>query len=341
MATPSRHAPVALTLSQRLRRDPQAFEWLQALLLLEREQPQAESLGSGTSPQAEALKLRGPLTPLFPTSQIENLHEEPGQPLTLGTPMFGLGGPDGPLPYAYQEWLQQRARAKDHAPAEFLDLFQHRLLSLLYKVMRKHRVALGFVTPGASPVQAQLRALTGLLPKALQERQAVPDCAVLACTALFADGRRSLAGFAATVREQFGVPVALSACQGAWREIPPASRSVIKSGGRNLQLGRTAVAGSRVWDEHAGIRLTLGPLPSTQAIRFLPDGEAHPALASLAALYFGPDLDVTLVLLVRGAGPMKLGRQAPVLLSWNGGLQRQASLAVQRIETRLRQLEIT
>ena len=27
MATPSRHAPVALTLSQRLRRDPQAFEW--------------------------------------------------------------------------------------------------------------------------------------------------------------------------------------------------------------------------------------------------------------------------------------------------------------------------
>ncbi|AXJ05635.1 type VI secretion protein [Pseudomonas fluorescens] len=341
MATPSRHAPVALTLSQRLRRDPQAFEWLQALLLLEREQPQADTLGSGTSPQAEALKLRGPLTPLFAASQIESLEENPGEPLTLNSPMFGLGGPDGPLPYAYQEWLQQRARAKDHAPAEFLDLFQHRLLSLLYKVMRKHRIALGFTTPGASPVQAQLRALTGLLPKSLQERQAIPDCAVLACTALYADGRRSLAGFAAIVREQFSVAVELSAYEGAWREIPRASRSVMKAGGRNLQLGRSAVAGTRVWDEHAGIRLTLGPLPSTQASRFLPDGEAHPALASLAALYFGPDLDVKLVLLVRGAGPLQLGRQSPALLSWNGGLQRQPSLAVQRIETRLRQLEIT
>jgi type VI secretion system protein ImpH len=328
-------------LSQRLRRDPQAFELLQALLLLEREQPQADSLGSGTSPQAEAVKLRGPLTPMFAASQIEALREEPGAPLTLDTPVFGLGGPDGPLPYAYQEWLQQRARAKDHAPAEFLDLFQHRLLSLLYKVMRKHRIALGFVTPGASPVQAQLRALTGLLPKSLQERQAIADCAVLACTALYADGRRSLAGFAAIVREQFALPVKLSAYEGAWRDIPSASRSVMKAGGRNLQLGRSAVAGTRVWDEHAGIRLTLGPLPSTQAGRFLPDGEAHPALASLAALYFGPDLDITLVLLVRGAGPMKLGRQAPALLSWNGGIQRQASLAVQRIETRLRQLEIT
>ena len=341
MATPSRHAPVALTLSQRLRREPQAFEWLQALLLLEREQPQADPLGSGTSPQTEALKLRGPLTPAFAASQIEALHDEAGEPLTLDTPIFGLGGPDGPLPYAYQDWLQQRARAKDHAPAAFLDLFQHRLLSLLYKVMRKHRVALGFVKPGASPVQAQLRALTGLLPKALQERQAVPDCAVLACTALFADGRRSLAGFAAIVREQFGVPVELSAYEGAWRQIPPASRSVIKPGGRNLQLGRSAVAGTRVWDEHAGIRLTLGPLPSIQAARFLPDGESHPALASLAGLYFGPDLDVRLVLRVRGAGPLKLARQTPVLLSWNGGLQRQASLGVQTIETRLRQLEIT
>ncbi|KJZ35567.1 type VI secretion system baseplate subunit TssG [Pseudomonas fluorescens] len=341
MATPSRHAAVPLSLSQRLRQEPQAFELLQALLLLEREHPQAESLGSGTAPQEEALRLRGPLTPLFSASEIESLTQEPGQQPVLSTPVFGLGGPDGPLPYAYQEWLQQRARAKDHAPAEFLDLFQHRLLSLLYKVMRKHRIAAGFTAPGVSPVQVQLRALTGLLPKALQERQAIPDCAVLACTALFTDGRRSLAGFAAIIREQFELPVELSAFQGAWREIPPASRSRLQPGGRNLQLGVSAVAGTRVWDEHAGYRLTLGPLTSAQAARFLPDGESHAALASLSALYFGPDLDCTLVLLVRGAGPMKLGRQAPPVLSWNGGLQRQASLAVQRITIGLRQPEIT
>ncbi|RON08953.1 type VI secretion protein [Pseudomonas brassicacearum] len=341
MATPSRHAALPLSLSQRLRHDPQAFELLQALLLLEREHPQAESLGSGTAPQAEALRLRGPLTPLFAASQVESLTDETGHKPTLTTPVFGLGGPDGPLPYAYQEWLQQRARAKDYAPAEFLDLFQHRLLSLLYKVLRKHRIAVGFSVPSATPVHAQLRALTGLLSKSLHERLAIPDAAVLACSALFADGRRSLAGFAAIVREQFELPVELSAYDGAWREIPPASRSRLQPGGRNLQLGRSAVAGTRVWDEHAGIRMTLGPLTPAQAAAFLPDGEAHADLASLSALYFGPDLDCTLVLLVRGASPIKLGRQTPPLLSWNGGLQRQSSLALQRIETRLRQLEIT
>lgn len=340
MATPSRQTPDALNLSERLRRDPHRFEWLQALLVLEREQPQAETLGSGTAPHAEALRLRGPLTPLFAASEVESLKQKPGTAPILTTPIFGLGGPDGPLPYAYQEWLQQRARARDHAPAEFLDLFQHRLLSLLYKVMRKHRIALGFTAPAASAVQAQLRALTGLLPKALQERQAAPDAGVLACTALYADGRRSLAGFAAIVREQFGLPVELTAYKGGWREIPPASRSRLQPGGRNLRLGHSAVAGTRVWDEHAGVRLTLGPLTAVQASALLPTGETHPLLASLYALYFGPDLDCTLVLLIRGAGPLQLVRQAPPRLSWNGGLQRQPNLAVQRIETRLRQPEI-
>lgn len=113
MATPGRLA--ALPLSQRLRRTPQRFELLQALLLLERERPQALPLGTGNAPRAEALRLRGPLLPLFASSEVESLLDDPQQPV-LSTPVFGLGGPDGPLPYAYQEWLQQRARQKDHAP---------------------------------------------------------------------------------------------------------------------------------------------------------------------------------------------------------------------------------
>ncbi|WP_132624926.1 type VI secretion system baseplate subunit TssG [Pseudomonas aeruginosa] len=313
MATPGRLA--ALPLSQRLRRTPQRFELLQALLLLERERPQALPLGTGNAPRAEALRLRGPLLPLFASSEVESLLDDPQQPV-LSTPVFGLGGPDGPLPYAYQEWLQQRARQKDHAPAEFLDLFQHRLLSLLYRVLRKHRVALGFAVPAATPVQAQLRALSGLLPKALQERLALPDSAVLARTALFAGG------------------------QGAWKEIPAASRSRLQRGGRNLRLGRDAIAGTRTWDEHAGIALSLGPLDAREAARFFPDGDAHGQLASLAALYFGPDLDCRLSLLVSGGAPLRLERGAPPRLSWNTGLRRVEDSQRQRIDLDLRQPEV-
>lgn len=338
MATPSRNAPVPL--SEKLREQPHAFELLQALLVLEREHPQATPLGTGTSPQAEAVSLRGPLTPLFPTSQIDSLTQQPGAQPVLTTPVFGLGGPDGPLPYAFQEWLQQRARAKDHAPAEFLDLFQHRLLSLLYRVMRKHRIALGYTVPDATPVKSQLRALTGLLPKALQERQALPDAAITARSALFASGRRSIAGFAAIVRQHFGLPVQISAYEGAWRSIPAASRSILKPGARNLTLGSTAIAGTRIWDEHAGIRLTIGPISRVQSQSLLPDGDAHLPLAGLAALYFGPDLDCALTLLVSGAKPLYLDRHDPPTLNWNGGLHSTPNQDLQRIDTRLRQPEM-
>ncbi|WP_342245372.1 type VI secretion system baseplate subunit TssG [Pseudomonas sp. OTU5201] len=337
MAAPSRNAP--LPLSRRLRDAPQAFELLQALLLLERERPASESLGRSSAPQGEALRLRGPLTPTFAASQVERLDEEAGQPPTLTTPVFGLGGPDGPLPYAYQEWLQQRAKQKDHAPAEFLDLFQHRLLSLLYRVLDKHRLALGFRAPEDSPARDQMLALCGLLPDALQNRLTLPDSAVTARTALFAGGRRSLAGFAALVRHQFSVEVHYEAYQGGWRDIPPASRSLLQRRGRNLRLGLDAIAGTRVWDEHAGIRLTLGPLASERAPDFLPGGAEHTRLASLAALYFGPDLDCTLRLLVRPGAPLSLDRTQPPRLRWSGGLHLRGE-QLQTIDTRLRHSEV-
>lgn len=331
----SRGRRTAVPVGERLRDEPQVFELLQALLLLEREQPQATPLGQGIDPRHEAVRLRGPLTPLFAASQVARLEfPEKAQPV-LSTPVFGLGGPDGPLPYAYQEWLQQRARLKDHGPAEFLDLFQHRLLSLLYRILCKYRVAIGFVPPQDSPVQDQLRALTGLLPRALQGRQAIPDGLIVARTALFAGSRRSLAGFENIVRHHFAVTVRLEQFQGAWREIPAASRSRLGRPGRNLALGRSAVVGKRVWDEHAGIRIVLGPLSGQGYPTFLPDGTAHGQLAALAAFYFGPDLDCSLRLLINQTQALTLSRLAPPRVAWNSWLERQPKQQLRHIDTRL------
>ena len=334
MAAPSRQAPKPL--SRRLREKPQAFEFLQALLLLERERPDATPLGQGSSPDDEALRLRGPLTPTFAASQVERLEEQQGQPPVLRTAVFGLGGPDGPLPYAYQEWLQQRALHKDHAPAEFLDLFHNRLLAQLYRVLSRHRLALGFQPPERAPAHQPLLALTGLLPRSLQQRMDLPDAALTARAALFNGPRRSLAGFAVLVRHQFGVVVDYEAYQGAWRDIPPASRSRLQRGGRNLGLGRDAIAGTRVWDEHAGVRLTLGPLNTEQANTYLPGGAQHQRLADLAGLYLGPDMDCHLRLLVRPSAPLHLDRRQPPRLRWSGGLHLAAGSSLQRIDTRLR-----
>lgn len=327
----------SIPVGERLRIQPQAFELLQALLLLERGQPDATSLGQGVDPRSEAVSLRGPLTPLFPASQVAGLEYSGGEQPVLSTPVFGLGGPDGPLPYAYQEWLQQRARQKDHGPAAFLDLFQHRLLSLLYRVLRKHRIATGFVPPQESPVHEQLRALTGLLLSPLQHRQVLPDSLILARAGLFSGQRRSLAGFETIVRHHFGVPVRLEQFHGAWKKIPMASLSRLGRCGVNGELGRTAVAGKHVWDEHAGVRIVIGPLNGRRYPGFLPRGGAYRQLAGLAAFYFGPDLDCDLRLLVSDTPALRLSRDEPARAGWNSWLERLPRAQLRHIDTRLRE----
>lgn len=111
-----------------------------------------------------------------------------------------------------------------------------------------------------------------------------------------------------------------------------------KAGARNLKLGSTAIAGTRVWDEHAGIRLRMGPLTAEQAKPLLPEGSVHVQLADLAALYLGPDLDCALTRQIKGAQTLQLNRQSPPELNWNTGLQHQTREDHQQlIHTRLRQ----
>jgi type VI secretion system protein ImpH len=245
--------------------------------------------------------------------------------------LFGLGGPDGPLPYAYQEWLQQRQRQKDPAPAAFFNLFQHRQLSQLYRCLGKYRLAPSYIAPASGPAVPLLRALVGLLPAPLHERQTIPDATLLAQGALLANRRRSAGGFICLLRDVFGIRAHIEPFQGRWQTLPHASLSHIghvghgnhgRRGGRNAVLGRSAVAGRHAWDQHAAIRLCIAPLPLARYQRFLPDGDQHARLRALAAFYFGPELEIELKLQLSDDArpPSTIGREQPLRLGWTSWL---------------------
>lgn len=330
MATEQRPRPGSL--GALLRRVPQRFELVQALMILERERPKVPSLACSNDPQQEVVRLRGPLLPEFSPSQISSLREGPvpheegaaaPSRLVLHSPVFGLGGPDGPLPYAYQEWLQQRARLKDRGTAAFLDLFQHRLLSLLYRVHLKYRIALPYQTPEHSPVYQQLLALCGLLPRPMHTLALVPEKVLIARAGLLANGRRSLAGLQSLLTHHLQLPIQLEGFQGGWRQIAKANQTSLGPLGRNRILGRTAICGTRVWDQHLGVRINIGPLTRGAAEPFLPGNAAHLQLAALVSFYFGADLVCTLRLHFSQTGPVVLHKGEPPRLGWSSWLNRQ------------------
>ena len=308
------------SVAQRLYTQTHAFEFGQALAVLQKLYPHGTPPGHGVDPRQETVRLSGPLSAEFATSALGPLQgpavgeTQPHLPVKL----FGLGGPDGPLPYAWQEWLQLRRARKDHAPLAFLDLFHQRLLGQLFRSDGKYRVAAPFAGPAASPVQPLLRALSGLLPQALHERQAVPDAALLARTAILADRRRSVSGFQLLVQGEFGVSLRISQFDGGWSALPSSVHTRLGRSGSNNRLGAGTLAGSRIWDEHAGIRITLGPLALATYQSFLPGGARHAGLMALAAFYFGIDMQVRLVLQLQdGQLPApRLGKNSATRLGW-------------------------
>ncbi|MGA4817680.1 type VI secretion system baseplate subunit TssG [Pseudomonas aeruginosa] len=281
MATPGRLAALPLVSGCAARRS--ASNCCGAAAARTRASPGAAA-GHRQRAAGGGLRLRGPLLPLFASSEVESLLDDPQQPV-LSTPVFGLADPT-PVAPCLPGMAATTRPAEGPCPRRVPRPVHTASLSLLYRVLRASRGA-RFRVPAATPV-AQLRALSGLLPKALHERLALPDSAVLARTALFAGGRRSLAGFAGLVRQHFGVEARLDAYQGAWKEIPTASRARLQRGGRNAPGSRCHSRHARTWDEHAGIAPQPRSAGCPRGRPLLPDGDAHGQLASLAALYFGP-----------------------------------------------------
>lgn len=331
----------ARTLAQQLYALPHAFEFAQAVRLLELLNPDATPLGTGLDPRREALMLSGTLSPAFPASAIGPLRKRAPHSLALDADVagshsrylpqlqvnaFALGGPNGPLPGAWQEWIQDRLRRKDTSALAFLDLFQHRLLALHYRAQRKYRSAEPYPLDARRAADPVLRAITGLAwhrddaasAGGAQSAHGATLRAVLARAGMFANRRRSLAGFDALLRHHFGLDARSTPFVGGWRNLPSASRTTVGHAGRNRTLGAGAIVGTRVWDEHCGIRVTIGPLARAQYDAFLPGGGSHSAFQALANAWFGAELyvHVELRLAAGQLAPARLSRAAPLRLGW-------------------------
>ena len=107
---------------------------------------------------------------------------------------MGLTGPLGVLPHAYTEMLMARRRAGDPTASAFLDLFNHRMISLFFRAWEKYRPALARERGEEDPLARCLYSLIGLGIAPLRDRHEFPDAALLFHAGAFAQRRRPAVG---------------------------------------------------------------------------------------------------------------------------------------------------
>ena len=158
------------------------LDFYQAVRLLERAARQAraaddlpfEEVGSGEYPAREAVRFRGTRSMAFPPSDLREVtfpqessdpRDPNGRPPLvpeMEVAFMSLTGALGPLPRFYTELIRERLMRSDTGLRDFFDLFEHRLVSLFYRVRQKSRPALYTGAPESHSFARFLWAVAGL-----------------------------------------------------------------------------------------------------------------------------------------------------------------------------------
>ncbi|APR80226.1 Hypothetical protein A7982_05573 [Minicystis rosea] len=276
--------------------------------------PSMVSIGDGGDPRREAVRFAGNVRLSFPAADIQSIARAPDAPPKMTVNFMGIAGALGPLPGAFAEPVLRRSVAGDNASRDFLDIFNHRLVSLVYRIRKRHRISLGVAEPVNDDAVRYLLALIGLGTPGLENRlHAVQDRTLLYFAGLFSREIRPMSGLVAMLRCHFGVPVQGEPLVGGFYPIEPSHRTTIGPSGQNRRLGNDAVLGARYWDPAACVEIRIGPLGVDDYLRLLPgtggmpEGDMLAPLLTLVRLYAGEAMDVRIRLILDPAAARRLG----------------------------------
>lgn len=301
--------------------EPYRFEFHQAVKLLEYLNPKAAPFGETVDPINEVVSVKSRVYLESLSSDIYSLEhvEVPKtsfvfQPPVMNVNFMGIAGIQGPLPYPYTEMIIQRVRAGDSSLKDFLDIFNHRLISILHRIRKQYMISLNTVTPEKTEIAVGLKSFLGIGQKALQNRLHVQDRSLLDYAGLFWINPRSAEGLETVLKSYFNVNLSVKKCVGGWRPLSKDQVTFIGAQGQWQKLGQGAVLGTRVWDQQGFITLDIGPLNPDQLDIILPNGLGFKKMQDLIKLYAGPTITCNTRITVNTPPSLRLGQKS--YLGW-------------------------
>jgi len=284
---------------EKLRREPYAFDFFQAVRLLERLFPERTPVGEFTHPEGEVVRFAAHPSLAFPASQIQGAEWWEKAAVKMTVNFMGLTGPEGVLPNPYTTLIIERLRDSDQSLREFLDLFNHRIISLFYRAWRKYRFDVASEHGERDRFSRHLLSLLGLGTDGMRDRQVVSDEVLVYYAGLLAQRPRSAQALKQILSDYFDVPVEIEQFSGGWYRLDPEAQCRMSD--ENLdsgELGFGAVVGDEIWSQQSRVRIILGPLSLERYADFLPDGESFEPLRAWVKFFSNDewDFEVRLIL---------------------------------------------
>lgn len=299
------------------RPDPGSLETFEFFELVRRLQSKsgrgdAVRVGTSASPAREAVRFQSALDFSFGVRDVEAVTwDAERQRHNVVARFLSLYGTGSPLPACYTELLlyedpEGRLRA-------FLDIFNHRLLSFLYRAWEKYRQVVQSDVAANDPITRRLRLLCHL-------EQPSDPVELLSFAGLLHRQPLSEASLERLLSVYLSVPVTVQSCVMRWFPVP--THQQMSLGRANCSLGGMAVLGRELRSASTTFGVHVGPLDYAEYLQFLPGGKRRALLLALLERLDADNLDCELVIEVDPCtmSPYRLGMEAGGLglTSWVG-----------------------
>jgi type VI secretion system protein ImpH len=326
------------------------YDFFVAVGMLERLTPSAVRVGGDGPYSGESIRFRHDPSLSFSAGEIARIAYVPAPSsiddtwtdrrhrYEVTTCFLGVTGGVTPLPmYLAEEILQ----SPEHHTVErdFLDVFHHRLISLLYRIGVKYDFTREHRNDLSDPWTRRVLALAGFDVDGGYRPRYVPLWRLVRLAPLFAVAVRSARALEVALADVCGdaldgATVRLQQFEGGWSPLDPGQRMAL--GRDNHALGRSAVLGVRCFHRGGRAVIQLGPLRENFR-RFLVDGDMYPVVCELVALLTTEpiDFELDLVLAEQARPPFLLGTRSGARLgvdSWlsaRAGATKETHLRVQ------------
>ena len=277
----------------------------------------------------------------FPASDLtvaERVDETLGnERYRVQTTFLGLQGADSPLPGYYLDRLAyEQAQGRGIRP-EFLDFFNHRLLTLLHHSWRKYRYYIRFQANARDRFSRYVFSLIGLNDNDLRGATPLPWGRLLSFAGLIASRSRAPSVVSGIVEHCFDL-------HGVYirefepRSVPLLKRHRVALGSLNGVLGENFTIGDRARTRASQFTLVIPNLSQKRFREFLPSGSQCARLRQLLDFLARdvPAYYVELGLREEDVPPFNLRREGGTHLGWTSFIECQAQRhpAVVRIRGR-------
>jgi len=278
------------------------YNFYSALRLLENQNKDKTRLGENRSPKSDQIFFGQNVSLTFSASAIDKVrrNEKKLSEKWLDINFFGLLGPNGPLPKHLTElFISDMVGNKQPTFIDFLNLFNHRLITLFYRAWANTEPTTQNDSPENNKFKLYLGALAGYAQTELHNRDQMPDYAKFRYPRFLGGKTRYKEGVERMITDMFGIQTRVQNFVGEWLKIPEDALCKIESGPYGKRLGIDSTQGRYSWQCQYKFRVSLGPMDLDEFNKLLPGEKLATQINDTIRNYVGMEYQWDIVLLLK------------------------------------------